>query len=52
MDQKLLLKEKDYELLSNKRAVQFKHSFNDPLVNPLKKKAKATKTIKAAPLSK
>ncbi len=38
MDQKLLLKEKDYELLASKRKIEPKHSFNDPLINPPKRK--------------
>lgn len=40
MDQKLLLKEKDYELLAGKRLMIGKHSFNDPLLNPPKPKPK------------
>jgi hypothetical protein len=39
-------------LLSTKRTVQFKHAFNDPLINPPKKKVKATKANKAAPLAR
>jgi hypothetical protein len=46
MDQRLLLKEKDYELLHNKRIVETKHSFHDPLINPLKGKSKKTKNQK------
>ena len=52
MDQKLFLKEKDYELLSAKRIVPLKHSFNDPLINPSKKKTKTTKTNKVAIVQK
>lgn len=48
MDQKLLLKEKDYELLASKRTVQFKHSFNDPLINPPRKKQKPSRNIASA----
>lgn len=40
MDQKLLLKEKDYELLAEKRILRGKHSFVDPLINPPKPKPK------------
>ena len=43
MDQKLLLKEKDYELLATKRQLVPKHSFHDPLMNPPKLKNKKTK---------
>lgn len=41
MDTRLLLKQKQYELLKTKRTLQVKHSFNDPLINPpiIKKKA-------------
>ena len=42
MDQKLLLKEKDYELLATKRLLIPKHSFNDPLINPKKQKNQRT----------
>lgn len=42
MDERLLLKEKDYEQAAIKRRIEFKHSFNDPLINPTKKK----KTVK------
>lgn len=52
MDTKLLLKEKDYELLETKRIIPFKHAFNDPLINPPKRKAKPTKALKAAPQPK
>jgi hypothetical protein len=44
MDQKLLLKEKDYELLAAKRTVPFKHSFNDPLINPPRKNKRPPET--------
>lgn len=43
MDQKLLLKEKDYELIASKRKIEFNHSFNDPLINPPKRKIKGKK---------
>lgn len=49
MDTKLLLKEKDYELLETKRIISLKHAFNDPLINPPKRKAKPNKATKAAP---
>lgn len=42
MDQQLLLKEKDYELLSTKRTLQSKYSFHDPLINPPRRKLKNT----------
>ena len=38
--------------MATKCLVQFKHSFNDPLINPPKKKAKPSKATKAAPISK
>lgn len=43
MDTRLLLKEKQYELLKNKRTAKFKHSINDPLINPLIAKKKIGK---------
>lgn len=43
MDQKLLLKEKDYELMASKRVLACKHSFQDPLINPPKPKVKKAK---------
>ena len=46
MDQKLLLKEKDYELLHTKRVLQGKHSFHDPLINPPKAQKKKGKNSK------
>ena len=46
MDQKLLLKEKDYELLNNKRVLEGRHSFRDPLINPPKTKPKKGKPKK------
>lgn len=32
--------------------IQFKHSFQDPILNPPKKKGKTNRTIKAAPIQK
>lgn len=51
MNQKLLLREKDYELLTHKRILTPKHSFNDPLINPPKEKLKKPRTsnIKSIP---
>jgi hypothetical protein len=43
MDQKLLLKEKDYELMQTKRLLVPRHSFTDPLINPPKIKDKKKK---------
>lgn len=42
---KLLIRQKDYELLAIKRAKQFQVSVNDPLINPPKKRS-----IRKAPL--
>lgn len=36
---KLLIRQKDYELLAIKRTKQFQVSVNDPLINPPKKKS-------------
>lgn len=52
MDQKLLLKEKDYELLNEKRQIVPKHSFHDPLINPPKIKTKKGANIKTIKESK
>lgn len=49
MDQKLLLKEKDYELLQTKRTVPTRHSFRDPLLNPPKFKPKKNNKQRPAP---
>lgn len=42
---KLLIRQKDYELLAIKRVKQFKVSTQDPLINPPKKK-----NVRKAPL--
>lgn len=52
MDQKLLLKEKDYELIATKRTLIPKHSFYDPLINPPKPKPKKTKPNQPQVVSK
>lgn len=45
-DTRLLLREKDYELMSVKAEIQFQVSFKDPLINPPKvKKNKKTPII-------
>lgn len=52
MDQKLLLKEKDYELIATKRTLVPKHSFYDPLINPPKLKPKKNKHNQSQHLNK
>lgn len=42
---KLLIRQKDYELLATKRVRQFQVATHDPLINPPKKK-----TAKKAPI--